>query len=1348
MDDVLGDQNELNPGGSELARSIAEPACRTTVDGGASAFPIVGIGASAGGLEAFRRLLGSLPNDTGMAYVLIQHLDPHHESILTELLAQSTQLAVSEVKSDVLVAPDHIYVIPPSKFLVLIDGMLRVSPRSPVGSVPMPIDSFLRSLADARGTQAIGVLLSGMGSDGTLGLQAIEAAGGLTFAQEPASAKYDDMPCNAIRAGRIDFVLPPEGIAIELMRLGRHPYLAIGRAENAANSTSSATQVNRTAEEGESLARVLELLRQASGTDFTGYKQSMVRRRIERRMAVRRVEMLRAYALILERDAAEVLALHDDCLISVTSFFRDPTAFESISERALPLLSNPSSSDEPIRMWVAGCATGEEVYSIAMCMLEQKAALSCNRSFQIFATDLSEHALATAREGSYPSTISCHVSAERLRRFFCKVDGHYRINKTVREMCVFARHDLTRDPPYSRMDLISCRNVLIYLEPPLQDMLLATFHYALRPEGILVLGTAETVGLSSALFAVVDERHRIYARKAAVGPSRLLSARRDARSLLSDARPRRARDRATISDVSHETDRVLLARFGAAGVVVNANLQVLEFRGDMDPFLDHSHGKASLNLEHLLRRGLLMELRQAIEEAHRANVTVRREQLRVTYREELRSVNVEVIPLKAGETDERYVLVMFEMDMLDRRSVSPPGKRPAGQVARLGHRIRSMWDWSGVRRDRPGRHYQAPPRSERRSSLSALVGSDTKDGEITRLGQGLAQTTEYMHTLVREHESALENLQSTTEEALSGNEELLSLNEELQTAKEEIQSANEELATLNQELQDRNGQLARSNDDIQHGLDNANALVDAVPQPLVILDGELRIVKANFSFYAKFETTAERTRSRLLSEIGGGQWSKPPLLTALRQILAGGAKVEELEVEVELATVGVRNMFVNAQRLHPERATGWHILLAIEDRTEAKRAERQREAVLVLEHDARERAEAADHLKDQFVATVSHELRGPINVISGWMNILLAAGKSPDAALLSKALTAIGRGVAAQTRLISDLFDHSRIVAGKVELQRAAIDLMTVAEAALVGVRAAADAKDIDVLLSGDHAMSIVLGDADRMQQVLWNLFLNAIKFTPPGGSVRIAVGRVGNQVHITVTDNGRGIPADFLPHVFDRFRQAEGSSNRAHQGLGLGLTLVRELVELHGGMVRATSPGPDQGATFTVILPIPALLQPAAESELPPAPESEAPPSMRPPAFLALPVDMLNGTTLLVVDDEADARDALVALLERYGARVRTATSVAEAMASLAEHLPDAMISDIGMSGEDGYDLIRKVRLLPECAGGRLPSLAVSAYATAEHRKKVISSGFQTYLEKPVSPAELVTEVARLAGR
>jgi two-component system CheB/CheR fusion protein len=1265
-------------------------------------FPIVGIGASAGGLEAFRRLLGALPADSGMAYVLVQHLDPRNESILADLLSEATPMDVSEVKGDVRVEPNRVYVIPPSKDMVLYDGMLKLVPRSTTGAAHMPIDSFFRTLAEMQGSQAIGVILSGMGSDGTLGLQAIETEGGIVFAQDPTSARNQDMPSSAIGSGRVDFVLPPEEIARELTRLGRHPYLAAG------DPTPSVTRdvpVAASGDDHEGLTRILDILRKARGTDFGAYKKTTLRRRIARRMAVTCIETLEEYARRLEGDAAETNALYDDCLISVTSFFRDPQVFQALHEQILPSLLKDRGPDAPLRIWVAGCASGEEVYSIAMCLLERTADLSRNPSLQIFATDLSESALAKAREGLYLANIARDVSAERLGRFFTKVGGYYQISKAVREMCVFARHDLTNDPPFSRLDLISSRNVLIYMEPRLQERVFATFHYALAPDGFLIVGPAETAGTAPGLFSTVSDKFRIYQRKAGSGPPRFFSVARD-QSLLTQ--PRVAARPASGSDVPREADRMLLARFAPAGVLVDENLRVLEFRGDTDPFLEHGQGKASLNLERLLRKGLLMEVRRAIEEARQKDVSVRKEGLQVRYRDELRSVGIEVVPIKGRASAERCLLVLFD---------------PQIETSR---------------------------RPERSSPLQPLPDpSDARDQEISRLGQGLVQSSEYVATLLREHEAALEELQSTNEEALSGNEELQSVNEELQTAKEEIQSTNEELATLNQELQDRNVQLARSNEEIQSALDSANALVDTVPQPLLILDAELKVEKANAAYYETFQTTLELTEGRQLSELGAGQWNNPAVLTALKAVVAEGKSVEELEVDADFPGIGARTMSLNARRLHLELGTRGRVILAIADRTEIRAAERGRAALLELEKEARGQAEAADQLKDQFVATVSHELRGPLAVISAWMNILLAAGKSPDTSTLTRAFAAINRGVAAQNRLVSDLLDHSRIVTGKVKLERAPVDLRAVADAALVGVRAAAEAKDIDFQLSGERGTSIVQGDADRLQQVLWNLFLNAVKFTPTGGHVRVAIGRVGNQVHVTVSDTGRGISQAFMPHVFERFRQAEGSSSRAQPGLGLGLTLVRELVELHGGTVHAESAGQDLGATFTIVLPIPVLLLPPTDVVADDDPESvPPPPSIWPSPSSRPPRDILEGMAVLVVDDEVDAREALVSLLERYGAAVRPAASVAEAMSSLEADLPDVLISDLGMPGEDGYELIRRVRLLPIEAGGRLPSVAVSAYASDEHRRKVMKTGFQAHLEKPVAPDELVATVARLGGR
>jgi two-component system CheB/CheR fusion protein len=1382
--------------------------------GAPTPFPVVGIGASAGGLDAFRQLLGALPPDVGMAYVLVQHLHPKHDSILAALLSKSTAMKVAEVTEDVRVQPNHVYVIPPSQDIVLVEGTLKLVPRSGNGSAHMPIDSFLRTLADAQGSQGIAVILSGMASDGTLGLAAIKAGGGITFAQEPGSAIRQDMPRNAIAGGCVDFVLPPERIAQELTRLGRHPYLSPG--EEGVPPPTAATGAG---DDDSAFATILSLLKKTTGVDFEAYKKATLQRRVARRMAVNRVETMADYARRLQDDEGEAEALYDDCLISVTSFFRDPDVFEALSDNLLPVLLQGRPPESPLRVWVPGCATGEEAYSIAICLLEQAGGMAGNPSFQIFATDLSESALKKARAGVYLENIAQSVSPERLGRFFAKVDGHYQISKAIREACVFARHDVTRDPPFSRMDLISCRNLLIYLEPRLQERMIASFHYALNPSGCLVLGPAEGGGASSALFSRFDERHKIFKRKATALPARfhfVAGASAAGRS----AAPVVLMPKAAVrSEVPREADRMLLARYGPAGVVVDEALNIIEFRGDTDPFLEHAHGQASLNLIQMARKGLLVDLRQAIEQARDKRIPARKEGLQIRHRGRVHRVNVEAIPIEGRAATERCLLILFETDRESAGAAStaqpaPDGDAPAG----------------------------------------------TRDDKTTQLEQKLAETSQYLHSVLREHETALEELQSTNEEALSSNEELQSVNEELQTAQQEIQSANEELATLNQELQDRNAQLGLLNDDllnllgsvnipilmvgkdlqlrrftpaaenlfsllpsdvgrplgdvrtyleapdlvrevreviegakvgerevqdrdgrfyvmriwpymtrentidgavvvlmdvdalrrgaqdVQRALDRARAIVATVREPLVILDGELRVEQANRAFHQTFQAAPEEVLGRPFTELGRGQWDRPDLRAALADVLAKDTAFEDFELEQDFPALGRRTMCLNARRLPHEHGGAARLLLAIEDRTAVKLAEKGREAVLALEHSARERAETADHLKDQFVATVSHELRGPLTAILGWSHILSEAGATLDAATLAKGLATITRSVTAQERLIADLLDHSRVVTGNLQLTRRPLALFAVAEAAIESVRAAAEAKDIELDLSGDRAASVILGDPDRMQQVLWNLFFNAVKFTPRHGRIQIWMGRVGTQVHLTVSDTGQGIRKDFLPHVFERFRQQDGAPQPGHAGLGLGLTLVRELVELHGGTVRAESPGPGQGATFTLVFPIPALLLQAPGGEAKVVTERE------PMALRTTPGEhdaaRLAGLSVLVVDDEADVRESLTGLLERHGARVRGAAAVEDAFAALRAEVPDVLVSDIGMQGEDGYELVRRLRQLPPAEGGEVPALAVSAYAREEDRRKAVAAGFQAHLSKPVPPAELLAHVARLAGR
>ncbi len=593
------------------ARPARAPAAPRNPSGQNDSFPIVGIGASAGGLEAMTQLLKPLRVDSGLALVLVQHLDPTHESALTSILARCTALPVSEARHNMRLAPNHVYVIPPNKLMGISGGKLKLSPRGDTVS-QSAVDHFLNTLAEEEGRRAIGVVLSGNGSDGTQGLLAVKAAGGITFAQEERTAKYPAMPGNAITAGCVDFVLPPEGIASELARLAGHPYITPRLASDESQPPA----------EEKALGDILVTLRQRTGVDFTHYKHATLRRRIQRRMALHKLEGLRDYAAYVRSHQAEVKELYNDILIHVTGFFRDPSVFQMLKTKIFPRLIKGKAPEDAVRMWVPGCSTGEEVYSLAIALLEFLSERKVTHPVQIFGTDINELALEKARLGQFPESIKKDVSPDRLRRFFLRADGGYRINKNVREMCIFARQNLVVDPPFSNLDLISCRNVLIYLGPLLQRKVMPLFHYALRPEAFLLLGVSETVGGFADLFALVDKKAKVFAKKSTRVRHEVAFGLG-----LRELHPPPGREPVAASalspsliEVQKQADRVLLNHFSPAGVVINRHLEVLQFRGHTGPYLEHSHGEASLDLLKMAREGLMLDLRTAIRQGHQARL--------------------------------------------------------------------------------------------------------------------------------------------------------------------------------------------------------------------------------------------------------------------------------------------------------------------------------------------------------------------------------------------------------------------------------------------------------------------------------------------------------------------------------------------------------------------------------------------------------------------------------------------------------------------------------------------------------------------------------------------------------
>ena len=758
-------------------------------------FPIVGIGASAGGLEAFTELLKHLPLDTGMGFVLVQHLDPQHESTLPQLLARATSMPVREVTNNLRVEPNHIYVIPPNTNLSLVRGVLKLQPRQPARVPHHSVNFFFESLARDQCECAIGVILSGAATDGMVGMEAIKAEGGITFAQDD-SARYDSMPRSAIAAGCVDFVLSPEHIANELARIAKHPYMAGHPPERVAPSEG---ETESAAKNG--LKTILLLLRNHFGVDFSLYKSNTILRRIARRMLLTKINRPDAYANFLRGNPKELSALYADMLISVTTFFRNPAAFDVLKEKVFPKLFE-RRRDQPLRIWVLGCSSGQEAYSIAMAFVEfAEQSGQARKGLQLFATDVSEALLDKARAGFYAESFVHDLSPERLSRFFVKEDGGYRAAKFLREMAVFARQNLLSDPPFSRMDLISCRNMLIYLEADAQRKVLPTLHYALKPEGFLFLGESESLGSVADLFAAVDKKCKIFSKKPGL-TAHLHFAQHypgERKEIFAPKPPVAPEGFHAEVNAQREADRVTLNRYAPPGVVLNAQGHVLQFRGETSPFLKPPTGSASFRLLKMAREGLMLPLRTALKKAKEENKPVRREGVQVAQNGGTLRVNFDVVPLT--HLKERSYLVFFEDAEKVGRAIpgSPSPEQPGGAV---------------------------------RTPLPTSTKEESR--RVAELEGELSETRDYLQSVQEQNEAANEELQSSNEEVTSANEELQSINEELETSKEELESANEELTTVNEEMANRITELNRANADL-------NNLHASVHLPILVLTRDLAI---------------------------------------------------------------------------------------------------------------------------------------------------------------------------------------------------------------------------------------------------------------------------------------------------------------------------------------------------------------------------------------------------------------------------------------------------------------------------------------------------------------------------
>lgn len=1337
-------------------------------------FPVVGVGASAGGLAALQRLLSGMPENAEMAVVVVMHLSPDHESMLQAILQKASKVPVIAVTQTTRIEIDHVYVISPALKLVMTDGQLRVTKLSTLEGRRQSIDFFFRSLAQAHEERAICIVLSGSGSDGAQGLKRVKEFGGVAIAQSPEDAEFDSMPLAAIQTAVVDFVLPIEEMPARLMSLWANarrielpnppPGLEVLRASGEAELSAE-----------ESLVSIKALLRERTGHDFAHYKRATVLRRLERRMQVNGVPDLPSYRQLLDSKPGETQSLLQDMLISVTNFYRDPQAFLAL-EHAVAKLVPERSSREPFRAWIAGCATGEEAYSVAIILWELLG--DSGTQIQLFASDIDQRAIAAARTGLFPASIEADVSPARLRKFFIQEPAGYRICKSIRDTVIFSAHNVLSDPPFTRMDLICCRNLLIYLDRSAQAQVLKSFHFASKPRGLLLLGSSETADGTTELFHGLDKTNRLYAAlpSAARAPSfpSTLSRPPVLVQPVPDA-PQGTYVKPPL-EVLHER---VLRNHAPPTVLADGDLTVLHVSERAAHLLRLPGGAPSNNLLALARPELRAELRAAVSRAAETGRSVEAPRVRVTINGEVRQIAITASP--AGEETPRGLILVVFNEVHE--SLNIAGKEASG-----------------------------------------------RDPLVDSLESELLRTQERLRNTVGESASSTEELRASNEELQTINEELRSTTEELETSREELQAVNEELTTVNSELTLRMDETSKVNDDLQNLMISAdigtvfvdrdvklkrftpqaatlfNLLPADVGRPLLDITHRL-----DYPELSDDVTDVLRDLKRIEREIRShdGRWflaRAVPYRTAEDRIegavlaffditsrRAAEDQLKSSEQQMRLVAESMRDYAIvtmdgdgtivtwspGAERIFGYDASetvglAFDMLFTADDRTAGKPQEelrkarqfgranddrwhlrkdgerifvsgitsplvdvrfvgfakiardftseelrdRQRDADLLAERATSIRLQETATMKDEFLAVVSHELKNPLSLIrmnAQLLERLPAFASEPRAA---RSASAIQAAVTSQAHLINDLLELSRANMGKVVLTRSVFDL-----AELVGNVVQAVERDLEsksLSLSAQLQPASISADSVRVEQVVWNLITNAIKFTPHGGSIRVALTLDGDRARFSVSDSGIGLDPQHLSGIFEMFHQVETGPSRRTSGLGIGLALVKQLTELHGGQVGARSEGLGKGATFEVWFPLSM---------------GEAP-----SACVASPCAGMSDMTLLLVDDEPELLGALGLLLESVGAKVMLASRAEDGLALALAQPFDVIVSDIAMPVHDGYWFARQLRL--NAATREVPLVAVSGMSRPVDRARAMDAGFDAHLAKPFELASLQTAI------
>lgn len=1305
---------------------------RQSTDSGPRPSFVVGIGASAGGLEALEQFFKRMPESSGMAFVVVQHLSPDFKSMMAELLSRWTDMPIHIVSDGMPVVANQIFLMPEKTEVIISGGRLLLTEREPGEELRLPIDQFFRSLGRDLGERSVAIVLSGTGSDGSRGIRDVHQAGGYVIAQHDETAKFDGMPKSAIETGIVDEVLPPGDMPRSLMRLVQHPLTP----EDDVTDTDLMNPIFR-------------LLRGAYGIDFSYYKPSTVARRIDRRLQLRRIASLQDYAIDLQDDSRELDALYHDLLIGVTSFFRDPEAFRLLETDVLPELIADAKDESDFRVWVAGCATGEEAYTLAILIHEQVAKSGKHLNAKIFATDVHSRSLEVAAAGVYTREAVASVTPQRLKQYFIATDDGYRVSPELRNMVVFAAHNIIKDAPFTKLELITCRNLLIYLLPNAQKKALSLFHFGLKTGGILFLGPSESTGDLADEFHPLEKHWKFFRkRRDAKLPADLrlpLSSGRGGNLAITGQFGRPAAT-SILGDVFEQTLQVTLP----PSVLVNDRLEIIHTFGDSTQFLRLQIGSPSLLLLDLVIDDLRMPVGAAIHRATREKkpVTFRNLKTRLANRE--RFLNVSVVPLPATRRSPVHFLVQFE-------DVSP-----------------------------------------RKPVASAVPESNLSDA-----------TREHVEALESELRFTKENLQATIEELETSNEELQATNEELLASNEELQSTNEELHSVNEELYTVNAEYQKKIEEQTELTQDMNNLLKSTEVHTMFLDEHLCIRKFTprmaevfnlidsdvgrkvhgFAHTIHCENLVEkleevlRTSSMLEEDVrtAQGDYFLMRILPYLGEIRNAGVVITLVDITVlkvaetrfrnavEVAPNGmvvvcerglitlvnseIERMFgyasrelvgqpletlltsdkrevhallraeyfrnpVSIRRMGPDayvwgqRKDGKHIPLDV--RVEPIETPRGTQSIAALvdisEHQKLEASLRTQvQQRDRFLATLSHELRNPMAAILTAASVLERI--ADDSPAVTQPAGVIRRQAAQIATLLDDLLDVSRVTQGKIKLRKENSDLRQLCKDAIEAVQPLLRRHEHRLLFEAPPTPIRSQVDRVRMIQVIENLLTNAIKYTPQQGQIRLMLLARDQEAELRVIDNGCGMSSALLATVFDMFVQSDETLDRSEGGMGVGLTLVRSLLQLHGGTITAHSEGLGKGSEFIARLPT----------------TTETPPSKITRAEFQNPSDV----RLVLVEDNDDAREMLATLLSHEGYQViAVAQTGTEGLHAILELQPDVALLDIGLPELDGYELARRIR---GAMGRSIRLVALTGYGRCEDQEAVVAAGFDKHLVKPV---------------